>query len=256
METLDIQKFDPTVEELSKLAATARAVVVTDINDKAQLDAVSETRKQLKAARVRITKTGKELRDNAVKFQKAVIAKEKELVGIIEPEENRLIEIEEEVERKQHVERMKLLLPVRRKRIADIGYTAYVYSDDELNAMDVAEFELAFIGMQKVVNDEVAAKNAADRAELDKEKNRLEEEKRQQEREERARQEERERIEREAKAKEAADKAAKEKAEAEADFKAWYDAEVAKDPKAVYKTAHGTDGSVALWKHVATYKPF
>lgn len=41
-------------------------------------------------ARIAITKAGKEARDDATKFSKAVIEEEKRLIGIIEPEESRL----------------------------------------------------------------------------------------------------------------------------------------------------------------------
>jgi nucleotide-binding universal stress UspA family protein len=45
---------------------------------------------ELRRHRVSIERTGKMARDDATKFSKAVIAEEKRLVGIIEPEENRL----------------------------------------------------------------------------------------------------------------------------------------------------------------------
>jgi hypothetical protein len=44
----------------------------------------------LKSTRVEIQKRGKDAREEATKFSKAVIAKEQELIGVIEPEESRL----------------------------------------------------------------------------------------------------------------------------------------------------------------------
>ncbi|MFX8160626.1 hypothetical protein ABTL01_19900, partial [Acinetobacter baumannii] len=41
-------------------------------------------------ARIAISKAGKEARDDATKFSKAVIEEEKRLIAIIEPEEDRL----------------------------------------------------------------------------------------------------------------------------------------------------------------------
>lgn len=272
METLDIQKFDPTVEELQKIAAAARAVVITDVTDKDQLELVATTRKTLKAARVKITNTGKALREGAVKFQKDVIAKEKELVAIIEPEEDRLSEIEAEIERAQFVASMKLLLPVRRARMEAIGYKEPV-SDDELNAMDIAQFESAFVGYQQHVNKIASDLLAVDRAKVAADQKKLDDERLAREREDRAREDERKRIEGEQarKDKEAAEKKereereAKEKLEreererqqreADAAFKAWYDSIVGTDPEATYKTAHGADGTVFVWKVVGTYKP-
>lgn len=196
MENLNIEKFDPTVEELRKIATAASAVVVTDFTDKTQLDLVIETRKQLKAARVRITKTGKGLREEALKFQRDVIAKEKELVAIIEPEEERLSKIEEEVERQKHIATMKLLLPVRRARIAHIGYTGEI-TDDQLNAMNVSEFETRFLRLQQHMNELNAKKLADERAAVEVESKRQADEKTTREREDKARADERAKIERE-----------------------------------------------------------
>lgn len=53
----------------------------------------------LKNTRVEIQKTAKDARDDAVKFQKAIIGKEKELIDLIEPEERRLQELQEAVDR-------------------------------------------------------------------------------------------------------------------------------------------------------------
>ena len=265
METLDIKKFDPTVEELNKLATEARAVTLTDVNDKQQRVKVADTRKALKAVRVRITKTGKEMRDGAIRFQKEVIAKEKELVAIIEPEELRLDAIEKEIERAEEAEKMKLLLPVRKQRITSLLHFEAI-SDDELCSMDIPQFEAYFVKLQQASNDIEAKKLADAREKVDAEAKRLADEKTAREREENARREERERIEREARekkeredreAKEKADReaAAKAKAEADALYKEWYTVMTASDPRAVYHTAHGADGEIVLWKRVGTYKP-
>jgi hypothetical protein len=52
----------------------------------------------LKTTRVEIQKTAKDARDDAVKFQKAIIGKEKELIDLIEPEERRLQELQDAVD--------------------------------------------------------------------------------------------------------------------------------------------------------------
>ena len=265
MEKLDIEKFDPTVAELHKIAADARAIVVTDINDKAQLDAVSDKRKELKAVRVKITATGKQLRADAISFQKAVIEKERDLVAIIEPEEERLQQIEKDIEAKKEAERMALLLPVRRKRIEDIGYKQYRHTDAELNAMSVDEFEKAFVNMQKFVNEETAKKLAEDRAKVDADQKKLDDEASAREREEQARKDERERIEREAKEKiereareaaakvlrEAEEKAAREKAEKFQKFLAGHG--VNEESAKEFEQKHFPD-RIELWRKVAVYK--
>lgn len=182
MEELNIEKFDPTVDELNKLVSVSKKVVITDINDKAQLETVRENRITLKNARVAITKKGKELRDDAIKFQKAVIAKEKELVAIIEPEEDRLKAIEEEAKELKLKEERKALLPERKEQLAKIGDSVKI-KDEELLEMDTE----TFISYK---NDRTAAKNEADRLALEEKERAIKEEAERQEREKETRERE------------------------------------------------------------------
>ncbi|HVB33743.1 MAG TPA: hypothetical protein VNJ52_05135 [Patescibacteria group bacterium] len=210
---LAIEKFSPTKAELTKLVEESKALDLPDPFDQAQLRKVKDARLNIRDARVAITKTGKALREDALKFQKAVIAKEKELVAIIEPEENRLAGLEDTaaiaVERKARVE----LLPHRRERLAAVGDGLEV-SDDALLDMDGPAFE-------GYINKRLADKNEADRRALEareaairEEETRQQREKEMREREEKARQEERERLAREQKEKE--ERLEREKKEAEA----------------------------------------
>lgn len=291
MPDLDIQKFDPTAAELQKLADAARAVVVTDFTDKAQLEAVSEARKGLKQARVRITNRGKELRADAIKFQKDVIAKEQELVAIIEPEEERLSQIEKDIELAQEKERNKLLLPARLARLTALD-PELKFDDDALNAMSIPQFEEFFTKQQQLKNERVAAKLAEDQAKVDAEAKRQADEKAAREREERARADERDRIAREERerikkieddakaeadrivreAKEKADaeekaradeakkkadaearaKAEKEKQEREIEYQTWFRG-LTTDKNATYLTERKDDGTVLLYKLLGTF---
>ena len=172
---LNIEKFDPTTDELNKMVMASKRIVVTDINDKAQIEVVRKARIELKGARVAITKRGKEMREEAITFQKAVIAKEKELVAIIEPEELRLEAIEEEVKEKKLKEERVALLPVRHEQLEKIG-DGLLCDDEALLAMDTEQFS-AYLNMR------VAAKNEADRLVLEEEKRKVQEEVLRQERE-------------------------------------------------------------------------
>lgn len=198
METLNIEAFDPKAAELKELALACRNV------DESDLKAVKENRIKLKNARVAITKQGKEMRDGANAFAKAVIAKEKELIGLIEPEEERLKAIEDEAERLEERKKREQVLPQRREQLLAIdgGVGKYMLPDENLLDLDSSEF-------QGLLNKCLAEKNEADRVEIArvqeeqrKEAERLEFERTAQEREEKARQAERERIEREQKEKE------------------------------------------------------
>jgi hypothetical protein len=209
---LEIEKFNPTKAQLSLLVEESKALDLTDPFDRDQLGKVKKARLNLRDARIAITKIGKGLREDALKFQKEVIAKEKELVGIIEPEENRLAEIEERadkaVERKKRLE----LLPHRRERLAAIG-DGHSETDDQLLDMDGPTFE-------GYCNERIAAKNEADRQRIEADKRAIEEEKRRierenemREREDKARSEERDRVEREQRERDAREQREKEEAE-------------------------------------------
>lgn len=224
IELIPLAEFDPTREKLEALLTESKDLRFDTIDpkDKAQLEKVKRARLNLRAARVQIEKTGKSMRDGANAYAKAVIAREKELIFIIEPEEDRLADIEKKAAEQAELEIRIAQLPERKARLASIGVTL---EDDVINTMTSLQFE-------QNVNQLIAEKNEAEakarqaeqdakQAELDaKEKelkdkeDALAEETRAREREEKARQEERERIEREQKEKEGRE--AKEKADAEA----------------------------------------
>lgn len=97
----ELKKFETeheiTETSLIALAAKYKELKVNGVDDKEGLKAVESARKELKNKRVEIEKVSKGMRESAVKFQKAVISREKELVTLIEPEENRLMKIEDDI---------------------------------------------------------------------------------------------------------------------------------------------------------------
>lgn len=190
---MDIQKFNPTVAELTTLADEAKAVDVTD------LTAVKEVRLKLRTARTTITKTGKEFRAEALAFQKAVIAKEKELLEIITPEEDRLKAVEEEVAKAAELEERKKVLPWRKEQLMTIGDGKDNPTEEELLGMEDATFT-TYLNERKAAHLDAieAEKREAELAE--------QREKEKEEAAEKARQEERERMEREQREKEEREK--------------------------------------------------
>lgn len=74
---------------------------------------------ELANRRVAITKAGKEARDDATKFSKAVIEEEKRLVGLIEPEEDRLRALRDDWDADREREKAAKL-EAERKRVNDI----------------------------------------------------------------------------------------------------------------------------------------
>jgi len=137
METLSLEKFNPTTAELTIMADKYKILTIKGVEDMAGYLEVDRARKELKKAKSQIRLDGKLLRSEALAFQKAVIKKEDELVGIIEP-------IEDELEAKQKaidVEKEKVgrlqFLPHRVTKLATIGIKVM---DEFLLLMDDTRF--------------------------------------------------------------------------------------------------------------------
>lgn len=201
---LDIEKFDPTGAQLKELVGTP--LVIDNPRDEEQVKAAHAKRMQLREARIAITKKGKELREDALKFQRDVIAKEKELVAIVEPEEERLQAFENEAEFIKEQDARRAILPRRRQQLAELGTDTM--TDEEVLALDGTAFQ-TLLNKKLAEKNQREAKEIADRkaeqdareAELARKEAAAAAEEEAKKREELARQQERERIEREAKEK-------------------------------------------------------
>lgn len=137
MENLNIEEFNPKKAELVALAESCKDLVIKGVDDVKGYELVDSKRKQLKSARVELTKTGKKLRDSAIAFQRAVIEKEKEFVSIIEPLEIELENKQKAIDiEKEKIKRMELL-PERKEKLFKIGVE---YTDDEILSMDDITF--------------------------------------------------------------------------------------------------------------------
>jgi DNA repair exonuclease SbcCD ATPase subunit len=85
---IDALKSTQTESDLRALAlASTDIVAVLDPDGRAQAHRIGMT---LKNARVAVEKRGKEAREDAVAFSKAVVAEEKRLVALVAPEEDRV----------------------------------------------------------------------------------------------------------------------------------------------------------------------
>lgn len=250
MET--IIKFDPTVEQLNEIVSIAREVVVTDLEDKEQLEKSKGLRLNFVKARTTIEKCGKKLRAEALKFQKDVIAREKELLSIITPEEDRLKQYELDAEFLYIQKERTAQLPERKERVAKAGIEM---TDEYIMSLNMVDFECKF-------NELVSEKNEKDRLENERIKQeqeaetkriadialRMEQQKiRDAEIKAQAEKDALDKIEREK-----AQQALKEKQDAEKlakdteynNFKAQYD----------FDKEENTGSEIILWKKVATYK--
>jgi hypothetical protein len=92
---------------------------IIEIKNTAGRDQCHSAAMSLRTARTNIRKTGKDARDDATKFSKAVIAEEDRLVAIIEPEETRLIALRDEWDERVAAEKLAKL-EAEARRIAAI----------------------------------------------------------------------------------------------------------------------------------------
>jgi hypothetical protein len=105
---------DEKLRELVKGSADIKEI--TNADGYKQCHAARMTYKRM---RIEIEKTGKEARDEAISFGKAVIAEEKRLVGIISVEEERLDAIQTAYDDRKEEER-KAKVEAERQRVAEL----------------------------------------------------------------------------------------------------------------------------------------
>lgn len=141
-EPLDIEKFNPTVAEITKLVEGAKGLAISGIDDKAGYLAVHDARIALKNARITIEKKCKEARAEAQAYSKAVIAKEHELVGLISPTEDELQKMQDDIDHQKVLVKRRESMPGRIERLGAIDIVVDAEADyNEILEMDDAVFE-------------------------------------------------------------------------------------------------------------------
>jgi hypothetical protein len=160
---MNLEQFNPTVAELTKLAAESKQLTITDYADPAQVKAVHDQRIVLRDARVGITKKAKEFREDALAFQKKVIEKEKELIAIITPEEDRLDQMEQEA--KAHAVKLERerKWPERLARLKELEYKGGSSDDHVLKMLNDVEFETYINNVKAKIEAEALAECEIDR---------------------------------------------------------------------------------------------
>lgn len=104
-------------KELRDLAARTNGI--NAITNKDGYQQVHSGRMALKNERVSIQNLAKEARDDATKFSKAVIAEEKRIIGLIEPEEQRLQKLQDAWDEAIEAEK-QAKIAAEQKRVADL----------------------------------------------------------------------------------------------------------------------------------------
>lgn len=91
-------QFNSVKDELEALAEACTGLKIEGLEDRAGMKKVSDARKSLKTKRVELTKQGKGMRDGLTAINRFISAKEKELIGIIQPVEDELQAEEDRIE--------------------------------------------------------------------------------------------------------------------------------------------------------------
>jgi len=132
-------KFAITKEDLQALADKYKDMKVDGIQDKNGLKALVLARKELKRKRIEIEGIGENMRESAKIFSKAVIAREKELISIIQPVEHSLQEEEDRIEieiEKARQEQERIEADKFQNRMRELGRLNYAMDAWELKEMD------------------------------------------------------------------------------------------------------------------------
>lgn len=108
-----------TERETSLRDLVAKSTDLVEVKNAAARDQVHAAAMVLRTARTDIQKAAKAARDDANAFSKAVIAEEKRLVAITEPEENRLISMRDEWDEAREAEKREKL-EAEQRRVAAI----------------------------------------------------------------------------------------------------------------------------------------
>ncbi len=148
-----LESFEQRKAELTELAESAKGFDINSIADKEAFKYLVEKRKELKEARVKVEKEGKSMRDLITPVSKMISAKEKELVSIISPEEDRLQSREDWF--KAETEKVRIEAETAQKLIIQKRI-------DALSSFGVAIDYIEVLGMDDLKFDEVLLKAKAD----------------------------------------------------------------------------------------------
>lgn len=103
------QALSKAETETEILALVEKSKPIVAVTDSTSREFCHESLMTLKTLRVQIEKRGKEGREEATRYSKAVIAIEKELVGLLTPEETRLAKLRDDFDNALKAEKERLI---------------------------------------------------------------------------------------------------------------------------------------------------
>lgn len=136
-----IIEFDYTKEALEDIAKEANGIDTSSIED------VKTMLKVLVRVRTTISKQGKSFRDTANAYNKSVLEKEKEYLGIVAPVESEMKQILDDEKEREIKKERELLLPEKKKQLEVIKYKCKELSDDDILNMSDEEWN-EYLGSQ------------------------------------------------------------------------------------------------------------
>lgn len=97
----ELKKFNITDAAIGALSQEFMSLTIKGLDDHNGYKQVHDARMVIKKKRVEVTKTGKDLREDALKYQKAILGEEKRILALLAPIEDHLTEEEERIDREK-----------------------------------------------------------------------------------------------------------------------------------------------------------
>ena len=167
-------KYEVTKAKIAEVTDLAKDITVKDHTDHTGMQQARQTRLLLRTMRVQVENRRKELKADALKYGKAVDAVAKELKGLIEPDEQRLADLEStakrEAERLAAIEAKEKAAELKRR--CDLLSAIGVFrSSDEVAAMSPDDFDALHADEKAKYDQELAERKAeADRIAAEQER--------------------------------------------------------------------------------------
>lgn len=148
----NLTEFNPTKAEIQATVAEVENLTIAGVEDVAGYEAVKAGKKRLADYRIKITKYGKEQREEAIKWQREVLRQENELLAMISPTESALKAKMEAIDQEKKRAERAILLPSRKKMLEEVNVV--VASDEILLDMNEAQFSIFFAEAKRQAMEE------------------------------------------------------------------------------------------------------
>lgn len=145
----EIKKFNIADATIAEWKETYGSLTINGLDDKENYEIVNTARTFIKKKRIEVEKVGKEMRGDAIKFQKAVIAEEKRIIELIDPiethlenEKKRIDDLKEQLKQEKELKE-QAILQERAVKLIECGCNftgdAYVLDDIRISVVSVKQ---------------------------------------------------------------------------------------------------------------------